>query len=157
MLGLDARGIYPACHNARRDLRMENRQNKDCLQALAGIHEEICKLIFLSVPVPRWKKAIYLVQTNPEGDALSYEYVYVLDDGTELRNLYPETKLGDQIRALVRQQIKVTQQAKQNWFRMALIVSDDGTWSIDFSYRDGYEVGDVGNWGLIGETWRERI
>jgi hypothetical protein len=136
---------------------MENSQNQDYLQALAGIHEEICKLIFLSVPAPRWKKAIYLVQTNPDGDALSYEYVYVLDDGTELRNLYPESGLGGQIRTLVRQQIRVTRQAKQNWFRMTLIVSNNGTWSIDFNYRDGYEVGDVGNWDLIGETWREQV
>jgi hypothetical protein len=131
---------------------MANNHPQEYLQHLANIHEKIFKVLFVSVPFPRWKKVAFLAQANPEGDALSYQYIYFLDDDNEIQKRYPENKFDDQINVLVSQQIKTTRLAGQNWFRMTLIVSSAGKWNIDFEYRDHYEPGDIGKWDQVDKN-----
>lgn len=132
---------------------MANNHPQEYLQQLAKIHEKICEVLFVSVPFPSWKKVVFLVQANPEGDASSYQYIYFLDDDdAEVQKRYPENKFDDQINALVSQQMKITRMAGQNWFRMTLVVSSAGKWSIDFEYRDRYEPGDIGKWAHVDKS-----
>jgi hypothetical protein len=123
-------------------------QPYEYLQHLASIHEEIAKLVFVSVPYDAWLQAIYVVQATPNGNAFCSQFVYFRGDGTEVRRRSPEATFKNRINVEVGKHLWLTRKANQAWFRLTIIVKNTGKWKIDLKYRDHFEDGDERKWDL---------
>jgi hypothetical protein len=125
---------------------MSNSKSNEYLESLAIIHEKIAEILFISAPVADWTTISLLVQANPAGDTYSIRYKYKLIDGLEPVHLRPKGGADIDIIDLVSDELQLTRNAKQCWFRMEVRVEQKGKFSINFLYRDTYEVGDIDKW-----------
>lgn len=113
------------------------------LARLDACLSETARVVFESVPLPEWQRAVMTVKYAPTGLA-AFEFLYVTSDGATHEDQSPDGQHMAKLWGLARDHQQITSASGQPpWFAMVLTVERSGRFGADFEHRERYQEGDI--------------
>jgi hypothetical protein len=104
--------------------------------------QEIASALFSAFQHQEWQQVRYASRWTPDGDVGADDFWLVTEAGTKKASsdLHLEQAVSD----AARRHWRLTQDLGQSrWYMLTVTLNRDGNYSVNFEYRDNYQVGDI--------------
>jgi Protein of unknown function, DUF600 len=114
------------------------------LVQLDNLITDIASEIYRSVPIQEWRSATMYAKYTPDASVSGHDFDYVSQDGAVDQSQAPSNSELIRISKATRHHWQLTQDLGQpRWYKMTVTVERTGQFSVDFEYKDDYQVGDI--------------